>query len=217
MSNFKDETKERLKSSSTENLTASDDTELNLEWEKTLENRRLEQERQNQNQNCFKRYLCCYICIVIIISCIGIFLIISYFVNKIDIVKEKDISKIPITYKLIYKRIYSINQRYDYVVEGIPDDDNNNTLTKNLTLAEIISRSLVIIPPGWYEVQEFRYDANETLIKKVLTVNCNLDGWQLFSWTGPNVIMKFITHTPSDKDLRDCEYKISWTLLFNGN
>uniref|UniRef100_U9TPC9 Uncharacterized protein n=1 Tax=Rhizophagus irregularis (strain DAOM 181602 / DAOM 197198 / MUCL 43194) TaxID=747089 RepID=U9TPC9_RHIID len=133
------------------------------------------------------------------------------------VIHDKDISRIPLNYELSLKRLIPFNSRFDYVIKGkifnsneISKRDNvnnnssstnvtstsNTTNTNNFVLAELISRSLIVIPAGWYEVQEFRYDKDGKFTHKVLTTLCHIEFGLSSLWSAPDVDIQFTTYPP---------------------
>lgn len=187
-----------------------------------------------------KRNIVPIICILLCVSFIMFMILIIIMINNIGVIYDKDISKLPKNYELSLKRLYSFNSRFDYVINGISTIDslininnnsrqenfNNNSSTTNTTfvLAELISRSLIVIPPGWYEVQEFRYNTNGIFIRKVLTTKCHIEFTLSYVWSAPDVIIQFTTYPLSNstqelslqESMKYCKWKISWTLIMNG-
>ncbi|CAB5378751.1 unnamed protein product [Rhizophagus irregularis] len=161
------------------------------------------------------------------------------------VIHDKDISRIPLNYELSLKRLIPFNSRFDYVIKGknfnsneISKRDNvnnnssstnvtstsNTTNTNNFVLAELISRSLIVIPAGWYEVQEFRYDKDSKFTHKVLTTLCHIEFGLSSLWSAPDVDIQFTTYPPLNltkkltlqESMKYCKWKISWTIIMNG-
>lgn len=185
------------------------------------------------------------ICVIICISLIILLVIIIVVINNIGVIHDKDISRIPLNYELSLKRLYPFNYRFDYVIKGRIFNNNeiskrenfnnnssstnvtstsNTTNTNNFVLAELISRSFIVIPPGWYEVQEFRYDKDGKLIHKVLTTECHIEFGFSSVWSAPDIIIQFTTYPPLNltkkltlqESMKYCKWKISWTIFMNG-
>ncbi|CAG8548855.1 10266_t:CDS:10, partial [Gigaspora margarita] len=149
--------------------------------------------------------------------------IVLYVINKADSISETNVSSIPYQYNLRLKRPTQINKRYDYIIETIPANTSDPSLPLNSTqlvkLAELISRSLKLDTPGYYEVQEYKYVPNTSKYTKYLTVIGKFEHWISFGW-GPPVIISFTNSTPTSDDpleLKLCEYKLTWTILLNGH
>ncbi|CAB4485019.1 hypothetical protein RhiirA5_396313 [Rhizophagus irregularis] len=185
------------------------------------------------------------ICVIICISLIILLIIIIIVINNIGVIHDKDISRIPLNYELSLKRLIPFNSRFDYVIKGkifnsneISKRDNvnnnssstnvtstsNTTNTNNFVLAELISRSLIVIPAGWYEVQEFRYDKDGKFTHKVLTTLCHIEFGLSSLWSAPDVDIQFTTYPPLNltkkltlqESMKYCKWKISWTIIMNG-
>jgi hypothetical protein len=187
------------------------------------------------------------ICIIICISLIILLILIIVIINNVGVINDKDISRIPLNYELSLKRIYPFNYRFDYVINGTIFNNNiiskrenlnnnnssitNVTSTSNITntnnnfvLAELISRSLIVIPPGWYEVQEFRYDKDGKFIHKVLTTECHIELALSSVWSAPDILIQFTTYPPLNltkkltlqESMKYCKWKITWTFIMNG-
>ncbi|CAG8795167.1 9721_t:CDS:2, partial [Dentiscutata erythropus] len=148
--------------------------------------------------------------------------IVLYVINKADSISETNVSSIPYQYNLRLKRLTSINNRYDYIIETIPANTSDPSLPQNSTqsvkLAELISRSFKLDTPGYYEVQEYKYVPNISNYTKYLTAIGKFEHWIYFGW-GPPVIISFTNSTPTSDDplgLKLCEYKLTWTFILNG-
>ncbi|GBB93942.1 hypothetical protein RclHR1_02260007 [Rhizophagus clarus] len=188
------------------------------------------------------------ICICICISFVIIMILVIIYANNMGVITDKDISRIPLNYELSLKRIFSFNYRYDFVIKGRiynnnedkfiskKENFNNNSSSTNVTsitntintnnfvLAELISRSFIVIPPGWYEVQEFRYDRDGKFTRKVLTTECHIEFGLSTIWSAPDVIIQFTTFPPLNltekltlqESMKYCKWKITWTVIMNG-
>ncbi|CAG8443183.1 14649_t:CDS:2 [Acaulospora morrowiae] len=151
-----------------------------------------------------------------------------------DLVSENDISLIPYQYTLGHRYYYAVNYRYDYTLTSIPGTKklytNNSTSAINISntsstsndstfeLALEISRSLRILTPGYYEVQEDRYTADGSSYR-VVTAIASYTSWFYIAW-GPPITIKFsVTDrlNPLDpQNLTHCEYQFTWTWILNG-
>ncbi|CAG8571013.1 5613_t:CDS:2, partial [Cetraspora pellucida] len=171
----------------------------------------------------------------IISAFIGIFLVIifgiMYYFTESDHVTEYDTSKIPFQYQLSLRYLYAINDRYDYVISSFPEHESNfatrdiydvhdNSTTKlnatdHVELGLLISRSLRILTPGFYEVQEDRYLPNGTM-HRVITATASYTSLIYVAWAPP-ITIKFVTSKESTyNDLTSCEYQFIWTFILNG-
>ncbi|CAG8536542.1 7902_t:CDS:2 [Rhizophagus irregularis] len=129
----------------------------------------------------------------------------------IILIHDKDISRIPLNYELSLKRLIPFNSRFDYVIKG-------------KIFNKLISRSLIVIPAGWYEVQEFRYDKDGKFTHKVLTTLCHIEFGLSSLWSAPDVDIQFTTYPPLNltkkltlqESMKYCKWKISWTIIMNG-
>ncbi|CAG8538715.1 15806_t:CDS:10 [Cetraspora pellucida] len=148
-----------------------------------------------------------------------------------DHVTEYDTSKIPFQYQLSLRYLYAINDRYDYVISSFPEHESNfatrdvydvhDNSTTNLNATEhvelglLISRSLRILTPGFYEVQEDRYLPNGTM-HRVITATASYTSLIYVAWAPP-ITIKFVTSNESTyNDLTSCEYQFIWTFILNG-
>ncbi|CAG8746543.1 8378_t:CDS:1, partial [Racocetra fulgida] len=178
----------------------------------------------------------CYILSVSILLLIVITFGLMYYFTESDYVTEYDTSKIPFQYQLSLRYLYAINDRYDYVISKFPDHDfiqdsnfttrdvygvSNDNSTTNLNasnpieLGLLISRSLRILTPGFYEVQEDRYLPNGTTYR-VITATASYTNLFYIAWAPP-ITIKFVTSDESSyNDLISCEYQFIWTIILNG-
>ncbi|RIA87462.1 hypothetical protein C1645_827737 [Glomus cerebriforme] len=177
------------------------------------------------------------ICILICLSLTIFIILIVLIINNMGVIDDNDISRIPLNYELSLKRLIPFNDRFDYVINRIPTNNErenfnnistsvNKTNTTNHVLAELISRSLIVIPPGWYEVQEFRYNTNGTFTHKVLTTKCHMEFTLSSVLSAPDVIIQFTTHPllnlnhvqnlTLQESMKYCKWKITWTFIMNG-
>ncbi|KAF0431635.1 hypothetical protein F8M41_005373 [Gigaspora margarita] len=183
----------------------------------------------------------CILCIVFSIIVIIIIVIVIYFTES-DIVTEYDTSKIPFQYQLSIRNLYAINNRYDYVISSIPDHEftqesnltvrdvypisnnnyttnsnnsNNSNETNQIELGLLISRSLWLLTPGFYEVQEDRYLPNGTMYR-VITATASYTNLLYVAW-GPPITIQFVNSNQTiSNDLISCEYQFTWTFIANG-
>ncbi|CAG8653447.1 2854_t:CDS:2 [Cetraspora pellucida] len=155
---------------------------------------------------------------------------------------EYDTSKIPFQYQLSLRHLYAINNRYDYVISSLPDseyiqklnltardgDQNSNNIsstksnkTKQIELGLLISRSMRILTPGYYEAQEDRYSQNGT-IYRVITATASYTNLFYTAWYPPITIEFFTNPNESAykvtnyQDLILCKYQFTWTSIPNG-
>ncbi|KAF0529173.1 hypothetical protein F8M41_012814 [Gigaspora margarita] len=153
-------------------------------------------------------------------------------------VTEYDISKFPFQYQLSLRYLYATSNRYDYVISSLHDheftlvsnlnardvyqtsnnnsttDSNNSNETDQTELGFLISRSLRLLTPGFYEVQEDRYLPNGTMYR-VITATASYTTLLYTSW-GPPITIKFVTsNQTTSNDLISCEYQFTWTFIVN--
>ncbi|CAG8841350.1 40640_t:CDS:2, partial [Gigaspora margarita] len=171
----------------------------------------------------------CIGCIVLIIIISIVICVVVYFATESDKVTEYDISKFPFQYQLSLRYLYATSNRYDYVISSLHDheftlvsnltardvyqtsnnnsttDSNNSNETNQTELGLLISRSLRLLTPGFYEVQE-----------EMITATASYTTLSYTSW-GPPITIKFVTsNQTTSNDLISCEYQFTWTFIVNG-
>ncbi|RIB23322.1 hypothetical protein C2G38_2032845 [Gigaspora rosea] len=94
-------------------------------------------------------------------------------------------------------------------------NSSNSNETNQSELGLLISRSLRLLTPGFYEVQEDRYLPNGTMYR-VITATASYTTLLYTSW-GPPITIKLVTsNQTTSNDLISCEYQFTWTFLVNG-
>ncbi|CAG8728368.1 26686_t:CDS:2 [Dentiscutata erythropus] len=117
-----------------------------------------------------------------------------------------DVSKIPYDYKLRFKSFWE----YNYIIEGYPTEFNGESNNQ----PEFIKYAEIVVPYwtyGNFNVIEFRYHSNGS-VSSVSTVTSRIDGYL----TNDVDILFTVSDDDVDFGLKSCEYRISWTWLFNG-
>ncbi|CAG8585877.1 6615_t:CDS:2 [Scutellospora calospora] len=170
--------------------------------------------QEDQNPVDYKEQCCCCLFSITMI----VFLIIAIFLNSSLAYSNlsTDVSKIPYDYRLRYKTFLA----YDLVIEGYPtefksdDSTNDNKMNYGSNQPELVKYAEIIVPYwtyGNFNVIEFRYYPNGSIIP-VLTVNSRIDGYL----TNEIDIVFTASDNNSTLGLEACQYRISWTWLFNG-
>ncbi|KAF0426404.1 hypothetical protein F8M41_006189 [Gigaspora margarita] len=159
---------------------------------------------EDQNPINYKEQCCCCLFSIIMVIILFILIITSNSFSYSNLSTDKSI--IPNEYRLRYKTFWE----YNYIIEGYPTEFNGQT---NNHQSDFIKYAEIVVPYwtyGNFNVVEFRYNKNGSIIP-VLTATSKID-----AYLTSEVEILFTADNSSDFGLESCEYRISWTWLFNG-